>query len=273
MIRKIKSFDECRSFVRNFSRDPNVSDPMLTNEEQLRNNLTKAIEKPEKHTVWGVFRENQMIGLFSFLILPDEQYMEMLVGLSRDQTAYQKMMDHLKQNFSGYEADFVFHPRNNLLKEQLKARNAQFAPEQQRMVLGTPVLPDDTTGAELYHPQYEQQYCTIHNQDVYWTGEKIVTAPDRFRTFLAIHDGKVVGYLDITIGFEENEIFDVVVLEKWRRMGYGRKLLAMAIERNAPNGMMLTVNVDNIPAICLYESVGFSKAENQNSLTAHWKIE
>ena len=272
MIRIIKSFHECQDFVLNFCRDPDLSDPMLSNEEQLRNNLTKAIEKPEKHTVWGVFREEHMIGLFSFLVLPDEQYMEMLLGLSRDKTAYQEIFNHLSENFPNYEADFVLNPRNKLLKEQLEARNTEFETEQQKMVLGTPVLPNDVTGAEPYTPQYEHQYCAIHNQDVYWTGEKILTAPERFRTILAIHDGKVVGYLDVTVGFEENEIFDLFVLEDYRRMGCGRKLLAMAIQMNQPNGMMLTVNVDNIPAIRLYESVGFGKAENENSLTAHWKI-
>ena len=84
---------------------------------------------------------------------------------------------------------------------------------------------------------------------MYWTGEKVVQAQDRFRTFLAIHDGKVVGYMDVTYIFKENEPFDLFVLEEYRRMGYGRKLLAKALERNAPNRMMLLVDIDNDPAI------------------------
>ena len=272
MIQIIRFLEECRNFLHNFCGDPDFLGPILSNEEQLRNELTKAIEKPEKHTVWGVFREGHMTGLFSFLILPDEQYMEMLAGLSRDKAAYQEMLTYLEQNFPNYEADFVFDPRNDLLKEQLQVRNAKFETEQQKMVLGTPVVPDDTTGAVPYAPQYEQQYCAIHDQNVYWTGEKIVSVPERFKTIMAIHDGKVVGYLDMTKGFTENEIFDVLVLENYRRMGYGRKLLAMAIEVNRPNGMMLTVDVDNVPAIRLYRSVGFSEVENENSLTAHWMI-
>lgn len=36
--------------------------------------------------------------------------------------------------------------------------------------------------------------------------------------------------------------------------------------------MMLLVDVDNDPAISLYESMGFIKAKNQNNLTAHWKV-
>lgn len=272
MIRILRSFDGCREFASDIMKDPDFSDPNLENEEQLRDKLTKAIKSSEKYTLWGVYRENRMTGLFSFLILPEEQYMEMVLGLSRDKAAYQELFAHLKRNFSNYEADFVLSPRNDLLKDQLKAGNAEFAEEQHKMVLGTPVLPNDTAGVEHCTPQYEQQYCAIHNQDVYWTGEKIVTAPERFQTVLAIRDSKVAGYLDVTKGYEENEIFDLFVSEDSRRMGYGRKLLAAAIKINQPRGMMLTVNVDNFPAIRLYEAVGFKTVENGDSVTAHWTI-
>lgn len=140
------------------------------------------------------------------------------------------------------------------------------------MVLGTPVLGIDTTGVELLSEQYTDQYCAIHNKDMYWTGEKVSQAQDHFRTFLAIHDGKVVGYLDVTYTYNENEPFDLFVLEEFRRMGYGRKLLAKALEMNQPNGMMLLVDVDNAPAISLYESMGFTKVQGQNNLTAHWFV-
>ena len=272
MIHIIQSFDECQDFVSDFLRCSDASDPMLSNKEQLQNNLTKALAKPETHAVCGVYREDHMTGLFSFLILPDQRYMEMLVGLSRNKAAYQELFAYLKQNFSNYKADFVFDPINDLLKEQLEAREAEFEPEQYKMVLKAPALPEDTAGAVLYTPQYEEQYCAIHNQDVYWTGEKIVTTPDRFQTILAICGSRVVGYLDVTKGYQENEIFDLFVLEEYRRMGCGRKLLAAAIKRNQPNGLILTVNVDNLPAICLYESVGFQKVEHENSVTAHWSI-
>ena len=97
-------------------------------------------------------------------------------------------------------------------------------------------------------------------------------AQERFRTFLAIHDGKVVGYLDVTYIFKENEPFDLFVLTEYRRRGYGRKLLAKALEQNEPNGMMLLVDADNVPAIHLYESMGFAKVQGQNNLTAHWRV-
>ncbi len=267
----IKSYEECRDFAAGFQCDPCFSDPMLTNEEQAQCNLLGAIDR-ENRCVLGVYQGGQITGLFTFLVLRDEQYIEMLVGLSREREAYLEVFHYLEQCYPGYNADFVFNPGNYLLKELLESRNAEFEPEQQKMVLGTPVLGMDTTGVELYSEKYADQYFAIHNKDMYWTGEKVAAAQDHFHTFLAIHDGKVVGYMDVTYIFEENEPFDLFVLKEYRRMGYGRKLLAKALEMNHPKGMMLLVDVDNDPAIHLYESMGFAKVQGQNNLTAHWTV-
>ena len=140
------------------------------------------------------------------------------------------------------------------------------------MVLETPVLGVDTSDIEPLSARYAEAYCSMHNKEMYWTGEKIMAAQDRFRTFLAIRAGRVVGYLDVTYTRRENEPFDLFVLPEYRRMGYGRKLLAKALDMNRPNGMMLLVDVDNEPAIRLYASMGFAKAQGQNNLTAHWRI-
>ena len=272
MIRIIKSYDECRDFASGFNGDPNFSDPMLCDEEQVQCNLIKSIEKPDRHCPLGIYRGDQMIGLFVFLVLREEKYIEMLVGLSREKEAYLEALHYLEQCYPGFSADFVFNPGNYLLKELLDLRNAEYEQEQQKMVLGIPVLGIDTTGVELFSEQYTEQYCTLHNKDMYWTGEKVVQAKDRFRTFLAIHDNKVVGYMDVTYTFKENEPFDLFVLEEYRRKGYGRKLLAKALEMNQPNRMMLLVDADNDPAIRLYESMGFTKVQGQNNLTAHWSV-
>ena len=160
MIRIIKSYDEWRDFASGFQRDPNFSDPMLCDEEQVECNLNKSIEKPDKHYVLGVYNEDQMIGLFVFLVLRDEKYIEMLVGLSRDKEAYLEVLHYLEQFYPGYSADFVFNPGNYLLKELLDLRNAEYEPEQQKMVLGTPVLGVDTTGVELLSARPFRQSST-----------------------------------------------------------------------------------------------------------------
>lgn len=271
-VNRITSFEACEGFVRGFCCDNTFSDPMLSNEEQIKNNLINAIERPESHLVIGVFDERQMVGLFSFLVLEEERYLEMLAGLSRDGEAYREMLAYLQARFPSYTADFVFNPNNALLYDLLKRRGAALEAEQQKMVLAGTVPDVDLSGVEQLTETYIPSYLNIHNTDVYWTGEKILEATDRFRTFVAIENGAVVGYLDVTCSFEENEVFDLLVQKEHRRKGYGRKLLAKALERNKPNGMMLLVDIENEPAIHLYESMGFEKAEHQNSIVAHFQV-
>jgi len=271
-IKNVISFDECESFVNSFCTDNIFSDPMVSNAEQIKCNLINAIEKKESHAVISICMNHQMIGLFSFLTLKDEQYLEMLVGLSRHEEAYSAMFAYLKEHFIGYSADFVFNPNNYLLYNFLRQNGAEFYEEEQRMVYNNSTLNVDTTGVELLTEPYIPSYIEMHGTDMYWTGDKILAEKDRFRTFIAIENGTMVGYLDVTYCHKENELYDLWVKEEHRRKGYGRKLLAKALEMNKPKGMMLLVEIHNEAAIHLYESIGFEKVDNQNSVTAYLQM-
>ena len=258
MIEIIKDYAACRDFAAGFGAEPE--------------RLIRAIGEPERHCVLGVRRGGEMTGLFAFLLLPDERYLEMLTGLSRERDAYAEAFDYLAQRCPGYGADFVFSPDDTLLKAELASRGAEFDPEQQLMTADAPPADVDTAGVEPLSERYAAQYCALHSRDVYWTGERVLEAQDRFLTLLAVENGSVVGYLDATTGFEENEVFDLLVAEPHRRRGWGRRLLAEAMEENSPRRMILHVDTDNAPAIRLYESLGFTKAPGQNNQTAHWTM-
>lgn len=270
MIQDISSYEDCREFISGFQGDPLFSDPMLSTQEMLDCNLIKAFTRPNRR-ILGVY-DAQLAGLFVLLTLPEEKYLEMLVGLSREKQVYTELLTFLKQEYSGWNGDFVFNPRNILLKEALQNENAAFEQEQQKMVFSGAVIPGDATGIQEFSEQYAAEYYVIHSRDVYWTGEKVAAAPERFRIFLAIDGGRVVGYMDVTHCFEENEPYNLFVLPEYRRRGYGRKLLAKALECNQPKGMMLLVEADNTAAIRLYESMNFKTVPGQNSLAAHWRI-
>lgn len=271
MVQRLTSPDTCMQFIDGIRNDPSYSDPMFSTPVNMAANLFDVMSHPD-YAVLGAYRGEEQIGLFSFLILREERYAEMLVGLSRDAQAYEEIADYLRQNCAGFQVDFVFNPQNRLITAMLEKRGASFLEEQQKMVLTEDTADAETDGVVPLSDAYLQQYCAIHEKDCYWTAEKVAEAKDVFKVFLAVDRGEVVGYLDITADSDENEPFDLFVKESYRRRGWGRKLLKRAIIENRPNRMILFVDVDNKPAIALYSSMGFTKAEGQNSLTATWNI-
>ena len=72
---KLIDVNEYMDFINEISRAPSFSDPMLSSEEQIRCNLLDAPNKPA-NKVWGILEGDEIIGLFVFLILEEESYIE-----------------------------------------------------------------------------------------------------------------------------------------------------------------------------------------------------
>ena len=221
----------------------------------------------------AVIENGDITGLFVLLVIDDEKYVEITMGLSKSKEAYTELFDYLSQYFNGYQIDFSFNPCNEILRNILKEKSAVFRVEQQKMVLKRIPETTDMPGVESIDDQYTEGYLAIHDTSNYWTGERVLEDPDRFHVLVAVEEHKVVGYLDLTKNYDENEPYDVFVKEECRRKGYGKKLLAKAIELNKPKGMSLMVDVDNVPAIRLYTSMGFEEVEGQNCVYATWQVE
>ena len=268
MLKILTSVNEYMDFVNEINSIPNFSDPMLSSKEQIQRNLLDALNKP-MHQVWGIFEKEEIVGLFVFLILEEESYIEMLVGLSRDLKAYKEMLDFLKEKYKGYRVDFVYNPDNYLLHNLLQNEQSEFEAEQQKMLLKEAVSYKSNPQIELYSPKYREQYISIHSNGGYWTAEKVIDASDRFRVILAIENNEVIGYTDVTYQYDVNEPYDIFVKEGYRNKGYGKAMLAMAVELNKPKDMILLVDVSNSAAIALFESLGFVRAIGENSVTAH----
>ncbi len=272
MIRPVDSIAPWRELIASLCRDPDFSDPTFETPEELERDLRRAAGRPDRRTL-GVWRDGAPVGLFLFLILPEERYVEMLAGLSRSVGAYDEIAAWLRGHCPGYQADFIFNPGNRPLRAMLTAAGAAFDTEQQKMRLSQPVPPVDTAGIEPLRDAYLPQYLAMHSTDVYWNGERVAAAPERFRVLLAVDRCTVAGYVDVTTHCEENEPVDLRVLPAYRRQGWGRKLLARAVELNRPKGMSLLVDVDNEAAKRLYASMGFTPVPGRNSVTASWRIE
>ena len=82
--------------------------------------------------------------------------------------------------------------------------------------------------------------------------------------FVAMHDHEVIGFCDIrpkTLeGFKHAGILGMGVLQAYRQQGIGKKLTKRTIEMAKAQGLErveLEVYASNIPAIRLYEKLGF----------------
>ena len=244
MIKKLKNIDEYIDFINKIKSADNYSDPMLSNEVQIKNNILESVNKKDNIT-FGIFdHNNNIIGFFVFLVIEEEKYAEMIVGLSDNELAYYELLNKYNANFEVEQQKMQLIKFNNM-----KRKNEVI----------------------LYSDKYKDQYVNLHLKDTYWTGDKVLTAFDKFRVILAIKDNKVVGYVDITHKYEENEPYDVFVKEEYRNMGIATDMLSYAIELDKNKRIMLLVDIDNEKAIRLYEKVGFEKVKG-NNITAHLEI-
>ena len=267
-ILEIKSFEEYSNFISELANNPLYYDPHFAYD---KNNLYGALERKDEYS-FAVLENGVIKGIFVWIIVPDEKYIEMLIGFTKSKKAFREMLLYMENKYRGYKADFVINPQNAALCELLKEKEAVFDKEQQKMVHIGVVPYMDTSNIELYTEKWKEQYCELHSTETYWTAERVLSAKDRFRVLLVIKDGKVQGYLDVTYSFEKNEPYDIFMKPEYRYQGYELGLLAKAIELNKPHQMMILVDVDALEDIAIYTAAGFKKEEWQNSIYATYKF-
>lgn len=261
---EIHLFEKYENYIKDITADHNYTDPHFL---YCSDNLYGALKK-ENHKAYIILQNEEVVGLFVWLIVPEENYIEMIIGLTRLEIAFEEMLSFIEEEYPHFQMDFVINPKNYAIRYVLEERQAAFETEQQKMLWVREVSLETKFQVELITPEYEEQYISLHRGDTYWTAEKVLHAKDRFRVYVAIRDKKIIGYLDVTYCYDENEPYDLWVKEEYANMGYEQALLQIAVEQNKPNGMMVLVDVDAYKEINIYEAVGFEVVEGQNSVYA-----
>lgn len=271
MIERLTSIEDYMEFAKTVVETSDYCDPHFESMEELKSTFERAKGNKQKQ-ILGVKQGDIITGLFMLLVIQEDQYVEMVYGLSMEQSAYEELFEYLKDNCAGYHVDFVFNPKNDHLTECLKKQNADFDTEQMKMVYKNHQKIQRKNEVVVYQEKYKEQYLAIHaTEGLYWTGEKVIEATDKFRIILGLADDKVVGYVDVSHCYDENEPYDVFVLEAYRNRGIAADMLTLALELNGEKGMMLLVDVDNEAAIHLYEKLGFENV-NKNNITASFEL-
>ena len=270
MIRTIDTWEPYEPFLRQFWREKSEAQ-----REQLLSGLTETFAR-KGNLCFGAFDEERMTGLFVFSLL-EEAYLVMTRWLTRSEGAGREVLAYLAEEYPGYGVEFTFRPEDALLKKLLTEAGATVFPVQQDMALKGPVPTVDTSGVVPLSKAYEPQYFALHRDsdpdgETYWTGEMVAADPTGFLVLLAVEGGTPVGYLDLGLGEGGGNVADLYVDKAHRRQSWGRKLLGKAIERNGKKPMTLQVDVDNEPAIRLYEHMGFQPVPDSCRMDAIWRI-
>ena len=264
-IQEIHSFEHYEDFIGELAGHPFYSDPHFTFN---KDNLYHSIMRKDEYA-FAVSENGKTEGLFVWLVIPDDRYIEMIIGLTGKEEAFTEMLSYMQKNYRGYKMDFVFNPLNPAISRPLKMKGAAFEPEQQKMILTGPSPNVSANRIELLSEKWIKQYSDLHNIDTYWTAERILSAQDKFRVLLAVKDGQVQGYLDVQCCHDMHEIYDLYTKPEAAQQGNEMALLAKAIELSRPHQLMVVVDVDATAEIELYTAAGFSRLEGQNSITAH----
>lgn len=264
MIEEITSLDEYEAFIKDICSDAYYVDPHYLYDS---NNLYGAFEKKDQHVYANIYN-GSIDGIFVLLILSTEKYIEMIIGLSKSEHAYNELFEYLEKNYKEYHCDFVINPKNILLKNILTSKNAIFENEQQRMIARQASQKEYSLNIQLYSDKWKRSYVDMHVKETYWTAERVLSALDRFRVFLAIHQERLVGYLDVTYAYKQNEPYSLIVLPEYQNQGYEEALLSKAIGLNGSNTMMTLVDANAKEEIRIYQESGFEIVEGQNSIFA-----
>lgn len=100
---------------------------------------------------------------------------------------------------------------------------------------------------------------------------------NNFKSFAIIANDNIIGFISFADYFDDSsndilgtKIYDFFIDKNYQGKGYGRKALLLAIDRikSYKNDIYISVHNTNIPAIKLYEKVGFEHwKEKDGSLT------
>lgn len=268
MVVEVQELEGYEAFIRELADDPRYYDPHFRRDAD---NLYGVLRRKDEY-LYAVLDGAAIRGLFAWLILPEEQYVEMLIGFTKEETAFCEMLAFLEERYAGWEAAFVIAPRNEALRRPLEAKGGMFYPEQQKMRRSGAAPEIPTAQIEAFTERWRAQYLAMHRTDTYWTAERVLDARGLFRVLLAGRDGELLGYLDVTASHAENEVYDLFVRPGEDYRAVALPLLGKAIKLNGTGPMQVMVDVDAAKEIEVYRAAGFELVEGQNDQTVTCRI-
>jgi GNAT superfamily N-acetyltransferase len=194
-----------------------------------------------------MYSGNDITGVGCFFNEPEEQYLECVGGFFDDEADFLLVIPYLQEKCKGSRVDFVYPLENKKILGYLKNAKADFDEPalSLKLILKDFVLQESSYKIAVLSEDYCDAYRKIHqDKNKYWKADLVLESPALFMPHLAIHEGTVIGYIDITFGKELVEIYDLFVIDEYRDSGYTEALINEAIRAVLKDNNTLAVHID-----------------------------
>lgn len=114
------------------------------------------------------------------------------------------------------------------------------------------MLPSDYNSIYKLGAQLNINYAKLNKLDD-------IVNDNNQKVYVYIINNNVVGFLHITISFDEADIVDIITSEEYRNHGIGNSLISYAIKDNNLKKINLEVRESNKIAIEFYKKINFKK--------------
>lgn len=233
------------------------------------NQFQKMLEHPHDRLL--IFEENDRIsGVLALLVEPQDKYLEAIGGVFAESNYHRvakAFFDYIAYSYSGYFMHAAYPEENAQALKFMESLGAELEDFDYEMRKKKGELQVCSPGKDVVQltERYFKSFVEFHDAqhpEVFWTGEKLLAAKDKFRIHIVTENEKVVGF--VVTSRKTAEIFFIAVADAKQKVAYGKELLLEAVQDAFADGaeeLLSMVERDKDSKINLFESLGFKRTD------------
>ena len=215
--------------------------------------------------------QGRITGVLAILVEPEDKYIEAIGGVFAERNygpVATEFFNCLRENYPGHQMHAAYPEENEQAICFMNSIGAELEDYDYELRLKRAAFRGGA-GHENTAQLTEQYYAGFsefhnhHNPDVFWTGEKLLDALDKFRIHIAIENKTIVGAV-VTSKQTEPEIFFLTLAEHHQVLRYGKPLLLHAAKSAYCDGaeeILSMVDKKRSDLLITFEEVGFKRTD------------
>lgn len=241
-----------------------------TDYKSILNQFERMIKHPNDELLISA-DGNDILGVLALLVEPEDMYLEFVGGIfaeSNYRMVSEEFFKYIRDKYKGYKLNAAY-PEENVqaieFMESIDAKLMNFDYEYRIKKDNFKSLykADDVIYIkEKYYENFIKHHNRI-NPDVYWTGEKLINALDKFDMFIALEDDTVIGSI-VTSKFNK-EVDEIYFLSVENEDDHLEKaLLNRGVSHAFSNGtreLILMIGKEDAKLINICEEIGFIRSD------------